>query len=73
GDVDMNGTANTQDVLALVTAVNNGSANQAANLPRFDIDRSGAVNTQDFLREVQLLNGTNTTQAFNGATVAPCP
>jgi hypothetical protein len=73
GDVDLNGTANTQDVLALVTAVNNGSANQSTNLARYNIDRTGAVNTQDFLREVQLLNGTNTTQVFNGATVAPCP
>ncbi|HEY3242770.1 MAG TPA: dockerin type I domain-containing protein [Phycisphaerae bacterium] len=73
GDVNLDGTSNTVDLLALVTALNNGSANLSDNLARYNIDRMGGVNTQDLLRLVQLLNGVNTTQVFNGATVAPCP
>jgi len=76
GNVDMNGTTNTQDLLALIQALNNGAANQPANLARYNVNRSAGanpVNTQDVLRVIQLLNGTLTTQAFNGATVAACP
>ncbi len=76
GNVSMNAWTNTQDVLHLITAINNGSANTTANLARYNINRStGAspVNTQDLLRLIQLLNGTNTTQPFNGAGVADCP
>ncbi|HEY3245300.1 MAG TPA: hypothetical protein VGM03_18315, partial [Phycisphaerae bacterium] len=69
GDTNMDGTVNTQDLLALVQAVNNGLANISGNRPRYNINRSNeaggiVVNTQDFLREVQLLNGINTTQVF---------
>jgi len=76
GDVSMNGVANTQDLLTLVQALNNGDANVAQNIARYNINRStgtNPVNTQDLLRLVQLLNGTNTTQSFNGASVAACP
>ncbi|HEY3242953.1 MAG TPA: hypothetical protein VGM03_06325 [Phycisphaerae bacterium] len=73
GDVNLDGTSNTVDLLALVTALNNGTANLAGNLARYNIDRMGGVNTQDLLRLVQLLNGVNTTQVFNGATAAACP
>jgi hypothetical protein len=78
GDVTLDGTSNTQDLLALVMAINSGAANMTSNLPRYNINRSSeaggvVVNTQDLLRLVQLLNGVNTTQSFNGATVAPCP
>jgi hypothetical protein len=77
GDVNLDGTANTSDLLTLVLRINDGSANVAGNLARYNIDRStGAgsqVTTADLLRLVQLLNGVNTTQAFNGATVAACP
>jgi hypothetical protein len=77
GDLTLDGSSNTQDLLALVQALNNGSANQPTNWARYNVDRSsqptGRVNTQDLLREVQLLNGVNTTQVFSGATVAACP
>ncbi|HEY3243362.1 MAG TPA: hypothetical protein VGM03_08425 [Phycisphaerae bacterium] len=73
GDVNLDGTSNTVDLLALVTALNNGTANLAGNLARYNVDRMGGVNTQDLLRLVQLLNGTNATQSFNGATIAACP
>jgi hypothetical protein len=77
GDVTMDGTANTQDLLALVQAMRNGVANLPANLPRYNINRSTGpgepVNTQDLLRLVQLLNGINTTQVWNGAALVPCP
>jgi hypothetical protein len=78
GDVTLDGTSNTQDLLALVTAINSGAASMMSNLPRYNINRSSeaggiVVNTQDLLRLVQLLNGVNTTQSFNGATVAACP
>ncbi len=76
GDASLDGLTNTQDLLALVQALNNGSANVAANLARYNINRSGGanpVNTQDLLRLIQLLNGVLTTQAFNGASVASCP
>ncbi|HEY3246097.1 MAG TPA: choice-of-anchor J domain-containing protein [Phycisphaerae bacterium] len=77
GDVNLDGSSNTQDLLALVQAINNGSANVPANWARYNIDRStqatARVNTQDLLREVQLLNGVNATQSFNGASVAACP
>jgi DNA-binding beta-propeller fold protein YncE len=77
GDVSLGGTSNTQDLLALVTALNNGTANQPANRARYNINRSTGgelvVNTQDLLRLVQLLNGTSSPAAYNGATVAACP
>jgi hypothetical protein len=73
GNANLDNASNTQDLLALVTAINNGSANQPGNLARYNVDRTGGVNTQDLLREVQLLNGVNTTQSFNGATVDACP
>jgi len=76
GNVSMDAATNTQDLLALIMALNNGAANLPTNLARYNVNRStGAnpVNTQDLLRLIQLLNGTNTTQAFNGAGVADCP
>jgi hypothetical protein len=73
GDVNLDGTVSTQDLLWLVQRINDGTANQTANLARYNVDRMGGVNTQDLLRLVQLLNGVNTTQAFNGATVTACP
>jgi hypothetical protein len=73
GNVNLDTAANTQDLLSLVQALNNGTANLTANLARYNVDRMGAVNTQDLLREVQLLNGVNTTQVFNGTAAAACP
>jgi hypothetical protein len=76
GDVNLDGASNTSDLLGLVQALNNGAANQAANLARYNVDRSSGatpVNTSDLLRLVQLLNGVGTTQVFSGATVAACP
>jgi hypothetical protein len=72
-NVNGDGFSNTQDLLAIVQALNNGTANLPANLHQYDVNRSGAVNTQDLLREVQLLNGTQTLQIYNGATHAVCP
>jgi hypothetical protein len=73
GNVSLDNASNTQDLLALVQALNNGTANLTGNLARYNVDRMGAVNTQDLLREVQLLNGVNTTQVFNGTVAAACP
>ncbi len=76
GNANMDAATNTQDLLALVQALNNGTANQPENIARYNMNRSvnvNPVNTQDLLRLVQLLNGTNTTQAFNGAGAAACP
>ncbi len=76
GNVSMDAAANTQDLLTLVQALNNGSANLSGNLARYNMDRStnvNPVNTQDLLRLIQLLNGVSTTQPFNGAAVALCP
>ncbi len=76
GNVSMDALTNTQDLLALIQALNNGQANMAANFARYNINRNvgpNPVNTQDLLRLIQLLNGTLTTQAFNGAGVAACP
>jgi hypothetical protein len=76
GDVNLDGTSSTQDLLWLVQRLNDGTANLPQNLARYNINRSAGtspVNTQDLLRLVQLLNGVNTTQIFNGATVAACP
>ncbi|HEY3242418.1 MAG TPA: hypothetical protein VGM03_03620 [Phycisphaerae bacterium] len=76
GDANLDGSDNTLDLLALVQALNNGTANIAGNFARFNINRSTEsppVNTTDLLRLVQLLNGVGTTQVFNGATVAACP
>jgi hypothetical protein len=72
-NTNLDAFSNTQDVLAIVAALNSGAANLPDNLARYNVDRAGGVNTQDILREVQLLNGTNTTQVFNGATAAACP
>ncbi|HEY3241942.1 MAG TPA: dockerin type I domain-containing protein, partial [Phycisphaerae bacterium] len=73
GDMDMNGMVTTQDLLALVHALQDGSAQIDVNVPRYDANRSGVVDTTDLLRLVQLLNGTNAPQAFAGLTVAACP
>jgi hypothetical protein len=74
GDPTLDNSSATTDLLAIVTAINNGTANTPGNLGRYNIDRTGGVNTQDLLREVQLLNGVNTTNVF--ATAGPadaCP
>ncbi|HEY3244912.1 MAG TPA: hypothetical protein VGM03_16345 [Phycisphaerae bacterium] len=76
GNVSLDMATNTQDLLALVQALNNGTANLPANFARYNVNRSTEsppVNTQDLLRLVQLLNGVATTQAFNGTTAAQCP
>ncbi len=73
GDAGHNGLTNTQDLLAIVQALNNGDGAMAANLARYDMNRSGVANTQDLLRLVQLLNGTLSPQVFNGTTAAACP
>ncbi len=73
GDLDMNGTTNTQDLLELVRALNNGAAALAENSARYNVNRDGSANTQDLLRMVQLLNGAQTMQPFNGASAADCP
>ncbi len=76
GNVSMDALTNTQDLLALIQALNDGSANVPANLARYNLNRSAGtnpVNTQDLLRLIQLLNGINTTESFNGAGVAACP
>jgi hypothetical protein len=73
GNVNLDASTNTQDLLALVAALNNGAAAARANLARYDVNRSGAANTGDVLRVVQVLNGTNTLQSFSGAVVAACP
>jgi hypothetical protein len=67
-DVDHDGVPSTLDLLAMVTALNTGTATLANN----DIDRNGLINTVDILRTVQLLNGVNTAQVWNGATLV-CP
>ncbi len=40
GNVNLSGTSNTQDLLALIQALNNGAANQPANLDRNNVNRS---------------------------------
>jgi len=71
GNVSLNTLTNTQDLLDLVLALNNGAA--AANPARYNVNRTGTANTQDLLRIIQLLNGVNTTEPFNGDGVASCP
>ncbi len=68
GDVNADGTPNTQDLLALVSALSSGTA----NLMTHDINRDGTPTTQDLLRLVQLLNGTASTRVWHGATLT-CP
>jgi len=76
GNVNQDTSTNSQDLLALIQGLNNGAANQAGNLARYNVNRStgpNPVNTQDLLRLIQLLNGVNTTEPFNGDSVAACP
>ncbi|HEY3245463.1 MAG TPA: hypothetical protein VGM03_19140, partial [Phycisphaerae bacterium] len=73
GNVNLDPATNTQDLLSLVQALNDDTANLPENLARYNIDRLGMVNTQDLLRLVQLLNGVHTTHAFNGTMVDACP
>ncbi|HEY3242579.1 MAG TPA: hypothetical protein VGM03_04430 [Phycisphaerae bacterium] len=76
GDVNLDGSSSTVDLLWLVQRLNDGTANLPGNYARYNLNRSGEsppVNTADLLRLVQLLNGVNTTQVFNGASVAACP
>jgi hypothetical protein len=73
--VDQNGISNNADLDRLRQAINDGTANQPANLPRYDINRSwplDGVNTADYLRLAQLLSGTNTTQAWSNVTIIEC-
>ncbi len=71
GNVDLGNAANTQDLLNLIQALNNGAA--AAQPERYNVNRTGAANTQDLLRIIQLLNGVLTNQAYNLQAVAACP
>ncbi len=71
GNVNLLSAANTQDLLGLIQALNNGTA--VGNPAQYNVNRLGPPNTQDLLRIVQLLNGVLTTQAFNGAALTPCP
>ncbi len=71
GNVDLSSAANTQDLLNLILALNNGAA--AANPARYNVNRSGVANTQDLLRIIQLLNGVLTNQVYNQQSVAACP
>jgi hypothetical protein len=73
GDASMNGVTNTQDLLTIVQALNQGLANLPGNLARYDMNRTGIANTQDLLRLVQLLNGTNTIHPWNGFALLGCP
>ncbi len=73
GDATLNGSTNTQDLLGMIQAINNGAAALPVNAARFNLNRMGDVNAQDLLRLVQLLNGVNTTQPFNAVTRAACP
>jgi len=73
GDVSMNGTVNTQDLLALIQCLNGTLVPVGLpTAPRCDINRNGVANTQDLLRLVQLLNGVNSTRVWNGVTLVPC-
>ncbi len=71
GNVDLGSAANTQDLLNLILALNNGAA--AANPARYNVNRIGVANTQDLLRIIQLLNGILTNQVYNLQSVAACP
>jgi hypothetical protein len=73
GDYNLNGTTNTQDLLDLVQALNNGASANPNNRARWDGNRNNLVNTQDLLRCVQLLNGALTTEVWNQKTVTACP
>jgi hypothetical protein len=72
-DMNLDGFSSTQDLLTLVQAINDGSANLPENLARYNMTRSGGVNTQDLLEMVQHLNGTNAPQPYNGTQVDICP
>jgi len=77
GDVNGDETANTQDLLALVQALNacivGGTCGGPDSILHYDINRNGLVNTQDLLRTVQLLNGTQTQQPWNGVSLPAWP
>jgi hypothetical protein len=69
GDVNADSVANTQDLLAFISAVNAGTA----DVLHEDITRDNVINTQDLLRLVHLLNGTNTSQPWNGVSLPNWP
>ncbi len=69
GDVNQSGATNSQDVLALVTAL----AQNQKQAELHDLNRDGTANTQDLLRIVQLLNGAGSSQAWASQTLAACP
>jgi hypothetical protein len=68
-DVNADSVANTQDLLAWLTAVHTGTA----DVLHEDINRDNAVNTLDLLRMVHLLNGLNTSQPWNGVSLPNWP
>ena len=66
GDADGNGTANPQDILALIDSLNG-----VVPLPEWgtDMDRSGASNPQDILPLIDLLNGAGCFDPWNGVSL----
>ncbi len=72
GDVNLDGTTTLADKFALQAARQNGTADDPADLARYDINRSGSVTGQDVARLMQLLNGANAPMAFGGLSVAEC-
>lgn len=65
GDVDGSGTSDGGDVLAMTTALTNGTAP--------DIDRSGDTGPEDLLRVIDLLNGGGAFAAWHGESLGNCP
>lgn len=66
GDVNGDGTASANDVLALIDALNGQTS-----LPDYstDIDRSGVSNAADVLREIDLLNGAEAFSPYLGESL----
>ncbi|MGB2984599.1 MAG: hypothetical protein WBE26_01840 [Phycisphaerae bacterium] len=72
GDVNGDGTAGPEDILALIDRLNSGYH------PHFlhwmcDADRSGMCAPADMLRVIDLFNGANAYDAWLGRTLPSCP
>jgi hypothetical protein len=76
-DVNGDSTANTLDLLAGVSGLNDcaaaGTCSTPGVLAQYDVNRDNTVSTLDLLRTVQLLNGVNTQNVWNGVSLPAQP
>ncbi|HNQ24449.1 MAG TPA: C25 family cysteine peptidase [Phycisphaerae bacterium] len=73
GDADGSGTANANDVVAVVNNINLALGGGSPPVYHSDIDRSGTVGVSDMLTLINVLNGAAPFEVYFGKNLPPMP